>query len=123
VIPTTQISAEHLREAIEKIDSEGVPPHRASTKFEILFNSRKYPPKYVVSVAAKLATGKELLANEFSGEEETNSFLRERGFEVVPKERRTIRENLEHILDRYVTARASAGENLADAERHLVSLR
>jgi hypothetical protein len=105
MIPAAQISTEHIRAAIEKIDSEGVPPNRASTKFEILFNSRKYPPKYVVSVAAKLATGKELLPNEFSGGEETNSFLRERGFEVVPTERRTIRENLEHILARYVTAR------------------
>jgi 5-methylcytosine-specific restriction protein B len=107
MIPTTQISTEHIRAAIDRIDSEGVPPHRASASFEVVFNSKRYPPKYVVSLAAKLATGKELLPNEFSGGEETNSFLRERGFEVVPKERQTIQQNLEHILDRYAAARGS----------------
>src|SRR5271155_2110689 len=107
MIPTAQISTEHIRAAIEKIDSKGVPAHRASTKFEILFNSKKYSPRYVVSVAAKLATGKEPPSNEFSGGEETNNFLRERGFEVAPKARRTIRENLEHILERYAAARGA----------------
>src|SRR5881394_1959344 len=91
MIPEAQISKEHILAAISKIDSEGVPAHRASTKFEISFNSKKYPPKYVVSVAAKLATGKELLPNEFSGGEETNKFLRKHGFEVTPRERRSIR--------------------------------
>jgi hypothetical protein len=60
----------------------------------------------VVSIAAKLATGKELLPSEFSGGEETNSFLRKHDFEVVPRERRSIRDNLETILERYPSARS-----------------
>jgi len=85
MIPDSQISKEPVLAAISQIDSQGVPPQRASTKFEIAFNSKRYSPKYVVSMAAKLATGKELLPNEFSGGEETNASLRRLGFDVLPR--------------------------------------
>lgn len=107
MIPEDQISKEHIVSAISKIESEGIPAHRASTKFDISYNSKRYPPKYVISVAAKLATGRELPPNEFSGGEQTNSFLKRLGFEVVPRERRSIRQNLEQILTRYAEARSS----------------
>jgi len=58
-------------------------------------------------MAAKLATGKELLPNEFSGGEETNAFLRRLGFDGLPPERRSIQQNLERILSRYTSARSS----------------
>lgn len=107
MIPEGQISKEHIVSAISKIELEGVPAHRASTKFDISYNSKRYPPKYVISVASKLATGRELPPNEFSGGEETNAFLKRLGFEVVPRERRSIQQNLEQILTRYASARSS----------------
>jgi len=104
--PENQISKEHILSAISKIDLEGDPPQRASTRFDVSYNSKRYPPKYVISLAARLATGKELQPNAFSGGEEANTFLRRLGFEVVPRERNSLQQNLERILARYTTARA-----------------
>jgi hypothetical protein len=50
----------------------------------LLANGRKYPPKYVLALAAKHATGNELPSDEFSGGEQTNSILRTLGYEIEP---------------------------------------
>jgi hypothetical protein len=73
----------HVEAALARIDREGVPPRRESTKFQLVFDNRRYPPKYVISLAVADATGRELRPHEFSGGNETNSVLQSLGFTVV----------------------------------------
>ncbi len=82
MIPTN-ISVEHILKAVEKIDSFGVPDHRISTKYVLIFNGKQYPPKYVLSIGNTFANGCELEPYEFSGGIEANGFLRRLGFVVI----------------------------------------
>ena len=77
------INQSHIVKAIREIDRNGVPKGRKSRKFQLFHNGKNYPPKYVISLANKYATGVELEPMEFSGGQETNSFLEKLGFRVV----------------------------------------
>lgn len=101
MIPS-EITREHILQALAEIVAKGVPRHRASTRFEILHEGRRYPPKYVVSLAARYTIGQEFDPSRFNGGKETNSFLDSRGFTVVPKQEVSIRELLEIILQEYI---------------------
>ena len=39
------INKEHVIEAIQKIDREGVPERRESTRFNLIYEGKYYPPK------------------------------------------------------------------------------
>ncbi|MGG3835232.1 hypothetical protein ABEV40_17270 [Geobacillus thermocatenulatus] len=54
------IKKDHVFMAIKEIDENGIPASRNSTKFQLSYNNRLYPPKYVLSLANKYANGKEL---------------------------------------------------------------
>ncbi len=73
----------HVEAATARIDREGVPRRRQSTKFQLVFDGRRYPPKYVISLAASTATGRKLRPADFSGGDETNSVLQSLGFTIV----------------------------------------
>lgn len=78
------ISKEHILLAIGKIDRDGVPQDRKATKFHLSHCGNVYPPKYVLSLANQFANGTELEPSQFSGGKESNTFLEQRGFVVVP---------------------------------------
>jgi len=78
-----EISRVNVLGAIERIQREGVPASRRSTRYYLVHKGLRYPPKYVVSLAVYDATGQELDPKEFSGGAETNSLLRRLGFSVV----------------------------------------
>jgi len=85
IIPST-IARDHILKAMHEIDELGVPDRRKSTDYCLIQEQKHYPPKYVISLAAKYAIGRELRPNEFYGGEGSgcaNVFLRSRGFEVV----------------------------------------
>nr|AAU83568.1 conserved hypothetical protein [uncultured archaeon GZfos31B6] len=82
MIPSA-IERGHVIEAMQEIDSDGVPSSRCSKKFLIEFEGRQYPPKYVVSLANKFANGEELDPSVFNGGQETNDFLKGLGFTIV----------------------------------------
>ncbi len=82
MIPPT-ITRDHLLAALADIDRSGIPTGRRSTGYLLLHNGKYYPPKYVVSLAAKIATGFELRSGEFGGGSETNRFLTTRGFTTL----------------------------------------
>lgn len=42
------IKHEHIIEAIEQIDREGVPDGAQSRYYDVLYNDKRYPPKLVV---------------------------------------------------------------------------
>jgi hypothetical protein len=84
MIPSN-ITREQIIQAISEIKKGKIPPYRESTRWSILHNGEHFPPKYVISLANELANGRELDPSQFSGGDETNNFLKERGFDIVEK--------------------------------------
>ena len=80
------ISHDHIIKALKQIDEEGIPSRRKSTKHNLMYKGKQYPPKLVLSKANIYANGKELDASEFSGGDETNTYLLDKGFVVKTKE-------------------------------------
>src|SRR5687767_7224475 len=79
------IEQQHILQAIERIDAEGFPYRYRSTKFDLVHNGNKYPPKYVVSLSHIFINGQVWSLSRFSGGEETNRFLTDLGFTIVKK--------------------------------------
>ncbi len=79
------IARNHILNAIQKIDKDGIPKGRDSKKFRLPYGAKTYPPKYVVSLANKLANGEELESSVFGGGRETNDHLKQLGFEIIGK--------------------------------------
>lgn len=75
-----EVNQEHIIDAMKFIDKNGIPKNRHSTKYNLYHESKTYPPKYVLSIATKIATGSELEPSVFSGGEETNNYLLSLGF-------------------------------------------
>ncbi|MCD1293520.1 hypothetical protein CUJ83_00730 [Methanocella sp. CWC-04] len=81
------IIKENILESIKTIDKNGIPDDRRSKRYDLLFKGKKYPPKYIISLANVFANGKELDSCEFNGGKESNRFLIKLGFNIVHKER------------------------------------
>ncbi|HEV2386928.1 MAG TPA: hypothetical protein VGS20_06685 [Candidatus Acidoferrales bacterium] len=77
------IKREHILAALAEINHHGIPLGRDSTKFKLIYDGRKYPPKYVISLAGRQANGAEIPPDSFGGGNEANKFLSERGFSIV----------------------------------------
>lgn len=69
-----KIQKEHILLAIKEIDQDGVRPGRQSTTYDLVDNDKKYPPKLVLSIAARYGTGEELEADKFVGGLDTSAF-------------------------------------------------
>lgn len=83
----SKIKREHLLKAIKEIDETGIRKGRQSSKYDLIYNGREYPPKLVISIAARFVSGIELDSKEFkSGDEKPSfEFLRSNQFEIKPK--------------------------------------
>lgn len=79
-----RISREHVEWALEKIDRDGIPKRRHSREWNLVAGGKSYPPKYVLALAARRMTGKELSPQDYSGGEETNKILRDLAYEIQP---------------------------------------
>jgi hypothetical protein len=101
-----EIEQRHIIDALAEIDRTGVPTEREGTGYELVHAGKTYPPKYVISIASRLATGAALDPSQFSGGQETNGFLARRGFQVEPKPEQDTRSYFELILNGYVAARS-----------------
>lgn len=82
------IQQEHLLEAIKVIDKQGIRPNRKSSTYDVAYNGKLYPPKLIVSIANRFATGTELDHKNFSGGIGTQAFklLENNGFKIIKKE-------------------------------------
>lgn len=100
----TNINAEHIIQAIHKINKEGIPAQAHSSTYDVLFEGEKYPPKLVLSYANIFANGEELNRNTFDGGLETPCFklLEKNGFNIVRKN--SIPETLELFLHQAYTS-------------------
>ena len=83
------ITRDHILQAIEQIDSQGIPQNAKSTTYDMIYKGKRYPPKYVVSLANLFANGVVLNRDIFDGGVNTDCFkLIERcGFDIVEKSR------------------------------------
>jgi hypothetical protein len=79
------ITREHVILAINELDQQGIPKKHKSTKFDLIYNDRPYPPKYVISMANIFANGEPFDTVLFSGGEEANNYLEKLGFEIELK--------------------------------------
>src|SRR5579872_6253900 len=81
------IQKQHILSAIQEINKDGVRAGRHSTTYDLVYDGERYPPKYVLSLAARYATGKEIEPDEFEGGVGTPAFslLAKMGFRVIPK--------------------------------------
>lgn len=86
-IDMDQINREHILAAIQEIYREGIRPGRNSSTYDVIHEGKPYPPKLVISIANRFATGEELDSNTFSGGIDTPAFqlLEKEGFEIKPK--------------------------------------
>jgi len=84
------IRREHILQAIEEIDINGVPDVRKSTNYLLEYEEKQYPPKFVISIANRYANGEELDSNSFSGGSESNKFLYRLGFKIVDRDNITV---------------------------------
>lgn len=91
MIPST-ITAAHVSQAAAEIRAQGVPNGREADKFLVLVDGKAYPPKYLLSLAARFATGSELAPSAFSGGDEANHFLEKLDFRVILKNQDWSRE-------------------------------
>ena len=76
-------SRAHVKAAVKEIDRDSVPKRRKSTKFCLQVGTRHYPPKFVLALAVRNATGKSLLPTDHSGGAETNTRLEALGYTIV----------------------------------------
>lgn len=81
-----KISEQNIADALKYIDEKGAPFHNQSTKYELVTeDGKKYPPKYVIAVAAHIATGEEISTEGFNAVE-AKSYLQGQGFNIKVKQ-------------------------------------
>lgn len=80
------ITREHVICAINEVKSNGFPKNRNSTKYDLVYEGRRYPPKYVIGLANKYANGYGLTPQDHFGGGETNNELERLGFTIIEKE-------------------------------------
>ena len=81
-----KISEQNIADALKYIDEKGAPFHNQSTKYELVTeDGKKYPPKYVIAVAAHIATGEEI-DTEGLNAVEAKSYLQGQGFNIEVKQ-------------------------------------
>jgi len=85
---TADIQRVHVLEALEEIDESGVPGDARSTTYDLIHKNHRYPPKLVLSLAAKAATGELFPRDAFGGGESSEAFkfLRALGFHIERKD-------------------------------------
>lgn len=102
MIPSN-ISQEHIMRAIRDIERSRISKGRQSSKFQLVVDGQVFPPKYVVSLANKYANGVELAPSKFNGGAETNSFLKNLGFnikEISSPKQDIRRQSIDNATDR-----------------------
>jgi 5-methylcytosine-specific restriction enzyme A len=81
------ISREHILRALRDLDLRKPHLFADSTKYDLLFQGRRYPPKAVLGLAAQSVEGREFGPYDFKGGRGSKCFriLEQAGFEIVRK--------------------------------------
>lgn len=111
-----KIEEQDIIDALKYIDENGVPFHNQSTKYELVSGEgKKYPPKYVIAVAAHIANGVEITTEGFNAVEAKN-FLETQGFNIETKQQEKFQlsvtaASVESTDERFTMDNLSLGDN------------
>ena len=110
-----KIKEQDIIDALRYIDENGVPFHNQSTKYTLVTeDGKKYPPKYVIAVAAHIASGADISTDGFNAVEAKN-YLQGQGFTIETKQEKfelTISaESIVSTDERFTMDNLSLGDN------------
>lgn len=110
-----KIKEQDIIDALKYIDENGVPFHNQSTKYELVTeDGKKYPPKYVIAVAAHLGNGVEISTDGFNAVEAKN-YLQGQGYNIETKQEKfelvITAENVDSTDERFTMDNLSLGDN------------
>ena len=111
-----KIEVQDIIAALTYIDENGVPFHNQSTKYELVAeDGKRYPPKYVIAVAAHIANGSEIATEGFNAVE-AKSFLEARGFPIETKSQEKFQlsitaDSVSSTDERFTMDNLSLGDN------------
>lgn len=88
-----ELTNSHFEQAIQEIDQNGIPKSRESYRYFLIFNGKKYPPKYVISIANKYLNGKEWPPDNFNAVEAKNYFIRNK-YKIIVQHQKDIKVNV-----------------------------
>jgi hypothetical protein len=99
----SQIERRHVLEAISRVDAGETSGFAESTKFDLVFQGRRYPPKRIAGIALHALTGQDFGPASFKGGNESSCFraLKRCGFTIVPKDQSPVmdlRPSIEEVL-------------------------
>lgn len=82
----TNITRQHIEQAMREIDKHGVPDKRKGKKYAVVSGNKTYPCKLVISLANVYANGKELdpHASNFNTYM-AQDYLRVKKFKIITK--------------------------------------
>ena len=83
MIPNS-ITPQDIIWAAQEIDRTGIPVRRKSYRYDLELDGKRYPPKLVISIAAKRSLRKELSPKRFNAIEAKNFCIR-RDFVIIKK--------------------------------------
>lgn len=115
-----KINKQHILEAIEFIDENGVPNRNASTGYVLVTeDGKKYPPKYIIAVARHIATGDDIFTEDYNAVE-ARTFLEKLGFTIDTKrEKYELTISADKVVstdERFSLANISSGDNFKPLE-------
>ena len=118
-----KISEQNIADALKYIDEKGAPFHNQSTKYELVTeDGKKYPPKYVIAVAAHIATGEKIDTEGFNAVE-AKSYLQGQGFNIEVKQEKfemTITaDSVTSTDERFTMDNLSLGDNYKPLNAYL----
>ena len=110
-----KIKGQDIIDALRYIDENGVPFHNQSTKYTLVTeDGKKYPPKYVIAVAAHITCGADISTDGFNAVEAKN-YLQGQGFTIETKQEKfelTISaESIVSTDERFTMDNLSLGDN------------
>lgn len=110
-----KIKEQDIIDALKYIDENGVPFHNQSTKYALVTeDGKKYPPKYVMAVAAHIASRADISTAGFNAVEAKN-YLQGQGFTIETKQEKfdlTISaESIVSTDERFTMDNLSLGDN------------
>ena len=110
-----KITEQNVLDALRYIDNNGVPFHNQSMKYMLVTeDGKKYPPKYVIAVAANIANGEEISTDKFNTVEAKN-YLQGLGFTIeIKQERFELTISAESIIstdERFTMDNINLGDN------------
>jgi len=118
------LTEESIKRAIDFMEKNGIPFHNESMQYDLVLDGKKYPPKYVVSLANHFQNGTEISVDDFNSVQAVD-FLKKRGYTIEtkqPKYALTITADEVVSTDaRFTMDNISTGDNYKPLETYFVN--